>query len=637
MNPKYLDTRATAVRFFEDGTSQVRSRNWRREDHRDGPPRHWVGYTEFKLRTKEFEQHLRWDLLASKGGGEVHVKDIPVEEWPQWQIADGEEWSKVAASGAVRLMPLEESQEVERQLREAGTEKRILPSRVVRRWKPAEQPGEPPTMKSRWCIRGDRDPDYLNLDRYAPTVNTAIISVALQVAASKGWRCALGDLKNAFMQSDRLLRSSGRLFCRPPAEGLPGVSDGQLIEILAGAYGLGDAPAHWRKSLLRVLRDLGYEQSAMDPCTFKLFRNGALHGLVLVEVDDLLSIGDEVHYEQMQLLQQRFKFGKFKMLHEEANGASFNGRRLRATAEGGFLIDMKKFVEERLSEVPLSVGRKKEPDSPATSEERAAARAAIGSLTWAAKEGRPDCAAMASIIARSFKDLRVRDLCDLNRSIQEVKKRSDLSLQIQAIPLERLRFGVVTDASWANVEETHSQGAFGVLAFDQSLVEAGRGKANLLHWRSGKIHRVVSSTLAAETQALSKGMSELAWTVTVFNEMITHQFDLREWQDAVRQRGLYALAKEDISGELKQTLCVVDAKSLFDHLSKDTVGSTSDKRTTIEIQVVRQAMRESATVVKWIPHPRMIMDALTKRQGNQSPLIELLETGEFGIREVQTN
>ena len=428
IDTKYLDSRSTSVQFFEDGSSHVRRRNWRREDHRVGPPRYWTGYTAFHLRKKEFEQYVQWNLLASKGGGEVHVKDITAEEWPQWQIADGEEWSKVAASGAVRLMSLEESQDVERQLKEAGTEKRILPSRVVRRWKPAEQPGEPPTMKSRWCIRGDRDPDYLNLDRYAPTVNTAIISVALQVAASKGWKCALGDLKNAFMQSDRLLRNSGRLFCRPPAEGLPGVTEGQLIEILAGAYGLGDAPAHWRRSLLRVLRDLGYEQSAMDPCTFKLFKNGTVRGLVLVEVDDLLSLGDEVHYEQMSLLQKRFKFGKFKMLHEEEKGASFNGRRLRATPEGGFLIDMQKFIEERLHEVPMSMGRKKDLEAPATLEERSAARAAIGSLTWAAKEGRPDCAATASIIASCFSRICESETYVISTRLSRRRRSGQLSL-----------------------------------------------------------------------------------------------------------------------------------------------------------------------------------------------------------------
>ena len=70
-------------------------------------------------------------------------------------------------------------------------------------------------------------------------MTTAVISIALQVAATKGFRCALGDLKNAFMQSDPLHRQEGRLFCKQPSGGLPGLEQNQLIEILAGAYGLG--------------------------------------------------------------------------------------------------------------------------------------------------------------------------------------------------------------------------------------------------------------------------------------------------------------------------------------------------------------------------------------------------------------
>lgn len=58
------------------------------------------------------------------------------------------------------------------------------------------------------------------------------------------------------MQSDRLVRNEGRLFCRQPKGGLPGLEPNQLIEILAGAYGPGDAPAHWRRSLRNVLLEL---------------------------------------------------------------------------------------------------------------------------------------------------------------------------------------------------------------------------------------------------------------------------------------------------------------------------------------------------------------------------------------------
>jgi len=138
-----------------------------------------------------------------------------------------------------------------------------------------------------------------------------------------------------------------------PSGGLSNLHPDQLIEILAGAYGLGDAPAHWRRSLKKVLIELGYVQSEMDPCVFRLVVDEKVEGLVIVEVDDLLSLGSLVHYQRMTQLQERFKFGKFKFLDEEKEGASFNGRRLKATKDGGFRVDMEKFVSERMNEVTL--------------------------------------------------------------------------------------------------------------------------------------------------------------------------------------------------------------------------------------------------------------------------------------------
>ena len=122
----------------------------------------------------------------------------------------------------------------------------------------------------------------------------------------------------------------------------------------------------------------------------------------------------------------------------------------------------------------------------------------MGALTWAAKEGRPDCAATAN-------KLKVQDIMDLNRAIREAKKDADLCLKIQPIPLHRLHWGVITDASYANTEGSASQGAFGIVSFDEDVLKYGKGITNLIYWRSGRIHRVVNSTLAAETQSLSRG------------------------------------------------------------------------------------------------------------------------------------
>ena len=169
-----------------------------------------------------------------------------------------------------------------------------------------------------------------------------------------------------------------------------------------------------------------------------------------------------------------------------------------------------------------------------------------------------------------------------------------------------------------------------VICYDEELCEKGFGRANLIHWKSSKIHRVVNSFLAAETQSLSRGLSELAWSVTVFNEMINPQFKLEDWEKEIKQRKLQALTRSNCSDGLRKTLGVVDAKSLSDHLVKETVGSTEDKRTAIEMQAIRQSLAELAAQIKWVPHCRLTMDCLIKR--NREPLLELLRTGVLDFR-----
>ena len=70
------------------------------------------------------------------------------------------------ASGALRVLSVEESRAVKKELEASGKQDRILPSRMVRRYKPGEKPGAPRTRKSRFCIRGDRDPDAIHLNRF---------------------------------------------------------------------------------------------------------------------------------------------------------------------------------------------------------------------------------------------------------------------------------------------------------------------------------------------------------------------------------------------------------------------------------------------------------------------------------------
>ena len=211
-----------------------------------------------------------------------------------------------------------------RELEEKGQLDRLIDSRFVRRRKPSEQIGEPATLKSRWCIRGDQDPDAPDLEAYCPTVNTQNLQVILQLAASHRFPGACGDLKAAFTQSDKLQRAAGKLYVKQPRGGLPDMNPDVIMEVVVGVYGLVDGPIHWRKTLKSFLTgELGYRQSRIDPTVFSLHVERQLQGVIVVEIDDILSFGLQEHERRMAQLQARFRFGKYKRLQDLTDGTTF--------------------------------------------------------------------------------------------------------------------------------------------------------------------------------------------------------------------------------------------------------------------------------------------------------------------------
>ena len=350
----------------------------------------WRGITEFSVDEHYLFQQDRVKVSKQKRGeGEVFPHEIAPSEWPEREVEDKAEFEKIVKSGALKVLSLEESNKVREELRRQGKLDRILPSRMVRRYKPGDAPGKPRTRKSRFCIRGDRDPDAIHLSRFAPTVTTSNLQIVIQVARNLGFRGKVGDLKSAFTQSMPLCRQEGPLYCKSCHGSMPGLQEGQLCQIILGCYGLMDAPLNWRKTLVQfVTGDLKYKQSVLDPCTFMLYEGSKVRGMLAIEVDDLLMFGDEEHEKRMRLLQQRFTFGKIEEIDER--GVNFNGRRLRQIGED-VLIDMKAFIEERLHPVKLDAKRAKQKESKLTEEEVSLVRSTCGALNLGGQRGPPRC------------------------------------------------------------------------------------------------------------------------------------------------------------------------------------------------------------------------------------------------------
>ena len=590
----------------------------------------WTGRTEFFLCSKsegKTEESIETWAVEKKGTEDVDLRTETPEALEGWKMADATEWEKISKSGAVRVLSVEESREVKKKLASEGKLDRILPTRMLRQYKHAEQPNEPPSQKSRLCIRGDKDPDIFDLERFSPTVCTMNLNVVLQLAVNEGMQIGIGDLKNAFCQSQPLMRKNGALYFKQPQEGITGLHPEQIVLIIAGCYGLVDGPLHWRKSLVQTLKMLGYQESKLDPCLFKLFESGKLCGLLAIEVDDILACGKGLHLKKIEELKTLYNFGKWVDLRDSTQGASFNGRRLRVGSKGEILIDMCKFIQERLHEIPLDKGRRSSKKEPVTETERTQARALCGSLNWLSKEGRPDAAGPSSLMSSRLTRMTVEDLIQLNEVVRGLKETAEVTLQVQ--PLKEMQLAVITDASFGN-DGFHSQGGQMILAHEPGLKKGQKVKTNLLWWRSAKLQRVVNSTLAAETQSLSKGIGDLLWMKVLIRELSEEKFNIKEWPAQLASERVLALAKDTSSQELQECLAIVDAKSLFDHLSKESIGG-QDKRTAIEIQIIRQELAQMHGEVRWIDHPAMLADPLTKVRGSTKALHDMLSSGAFGI------
>eukprot|EP00959_Pyramimonas_sp_CCMP1952_P404110 8467788-Pyramimonas_sp.AAC.1 len=102
---------------------------------------------------------------------------------------------------------------------------------MVRRWKPQEGTFSRPKAKSRWCVRGHEDEDTGEFRVYSPTPQMESLILFLTMSLALDMDIQIGDLRNAFCQSDPLVRPRGRVFVEP-CEGLY-LSPGSLIELTA--------------------------------------------------------------------------------------------------------------------------------------------------------------------------------------------------------------------------------------------------------------------------------------------------------------------------------------------------------------------------------------------------------------------
>ena len=306
--------------------------------------------------------------------------------------------------------------------------------------------------KARHVMKGFSETDSENLETTTPQCGRDTVLCTLQIICSHRWKPGYLDFTQAFHSGDKIKRE---IYASQPAEcPLPGYQGRQLLRLMKTCYGLLDGPFAWYQHLKRILIEtLGYTQSAGDPCLFYLWNKDdkKLQGIISVATNDLLHGGDATHWSKMEWLNKNYKLGKFT-----SGDGRFVGKEIKCRMDGSFLVHQPLF-SQKIEPIPIEKGRKRERYSFCTPKEITQLRGLLGSLAWLAKETRPDLAGRVAILQQSMPTPFVQDMVEANVLAKEAVRHEQLGIVIQPIPLEYLRVGTVSDASWGNVRPENNE------------------------------------------------------------------------------------------------------------------------------------------------------------------------------------
>ena len=77
---------------------------------------------------------------------------------------------------------------------------------------------------------------------------------------------------------------------------------------------------------------------------------------------------------------------------------------------------------------------------------------------------------------------------------------------------------------------------------------------------------------------------------------------------------------------------ITDAKSVYDALTNSASGSTTDKRTAIDLAIIREYLRRHNGCVRWIDGTVQLADSLTKHMAADF-LRSVLQRGRYQLHE----
>ena len=362
---------------------------------------------------------------------------------------------------------------------------------------------------------------------------------------------------------------------------------------------------------------------------------------ILVEVDDLIVSADPAEKSRVkEELCGRFVFGKW-----DEHSAEYAGRRV-ISHEDHVSVDQEKYIIEQVHPIPLAKGRRKDGGALST-EEFTALRSAIYRINWVSKETRPELCGLASIMASRLPHATVDDILITNKAINHLRNTAGRALRIWKFHPGKMTFLAISDAGGINTKDSDvdelglpadaTQGAWMVLAAEDLPVGAERVRATPLAWRSSKLKRKVFSTFGGETQAMLQGINETDWLQIMYRDAVHHDVQLKNWRHSLSPH-MVVMRGECELGERQRQCSVTDAKSLYDCILKEHPQGRQDRKASLELAIIVRDLEQTKSMVRWVPHQKMIVDSLTKLDPSKAngAMEAFLKAGYLSLVDVQS-
>lgn len=163
-----------------------------------------------------------------------------------------------------------------------------------------------------------------------------------------------------------------------------------------------------------------------------------------------------------------------------------------------------------------------------------------------------------------------------------------------------------------------SQAGYLVFFYDARL------ETKEVDWKSFRVKRNTVNTLSAECPAMVSGVGNIYWQRFLLQESRGWKISLRNWSDIIGEGPFVA---------------ITDSKGLYDTLVKlGNAGTTvEDKRTAIDVTLLKGDMKQTKGQVPWVPRKYMIADSLTKRTSSGKCFDVSCDSGHGPCRKAAAN